>query len=106
GWNARQHLVQTAPGSTQFTVDEGCIQPEALDEIIDSHDVFSLQWTARMLSVRDIGRIVDSGKPVFITVRDMEPITGGCHYFHGCNHWRYRQCQDCPQIVVGDKRLA
>lgn len=106
GWNARQHLVRTAPGSTQFTVDEGCIQPEALDEIIASHEVFSLQWTARMLSVRDIGRIVDSGKPVFITVRDMEPITGGCHYFHGCNHWRYRQCQDCPQIVVGDKRLA
>ena len=106
GWNALQHRVRTAAEATQFTVDEGCIPADMLDEIIATHDAFSLQWTARMLSVRDIGRIVDSGKPVFITVRDMEPITGGCHYFHGCNHWRYRQCQDCPQIVVGDKRLA
>lgn len=106
GWNAWQDRVRTAPGATQFTVDESCIPPDMLDDIIDSHDVFSLQWTARMLSVRDIGRIVDSGKPVFITVRDMEPITGGCHYFHGCMKWRYEQCRGCPQIVTGDKRLA
>ncbi len=32
-----------------------------------------------------------------MTIRDMFPITGGCHFFHGCDKWQ-EDCSDCPQI--------
>lgn len=106
GWNARQDEVEIRPGYTQFTVDESCVERSVLEDIVRRHDVISLQWTARMLSADDIAFLTSMGKPVVITLRDMEPITGGCHYFHGCTAWRDSACGNCPQIVRGDAGLA
>lgn len=106
GWNARQNEIATPEGNTIFTVDESCVDDETIVEIAQKYDAYSLQWTARMLSTDNIRRLLETGKPVVITLRDMEPITGGCHYFHGCTNWRDRECVDCPQIIAGDASIA
>lgn len=106
GWFRDQNKIGTNPDLTIFSVNESSLTDEALDRLIGDYDVFSLQWTARLLSAENIGKLVSSGKPVVITVRDMEPISGGCHCFHGCENWRLSDCSDCPQIIKGKKSIA
>jgi glycosyltransferase involved in cell wall biosynthesis len=86
------------PGLTIFSVDPPGIPDAELDEIIAQADIFNLHWFARFLSVRNVERLSSSGKPVIITVRDMNPLTGGCHFFHGCENWK-RDCFPCPQFI-------
>lgn len=105
-WPKNQNQVSVNPNSTIFTVSESSLTEKYIEMLIDEYDVFSLQWTARLLSAENIGKLISSGKPVVITVRDMEPISGGCHYFHGCENWRTNNCFDCPQIIRGDKNIA
>src|SRR5690606_40399117 len=69
-----------------------------LDELVAGADVINLHWTARFLSVENIIHLTRGDKPVVMTVRDMQPITGGCHFFHGCDEWR-RSCMRCPQLL-------
>lgn len=35
--------------------------------------------------------------PVVWTLYDMNPLSGGCHYFNGCDAYR-TTCQHCPQL--------
>jgi len=82
---------------TIFTVNDDHIPTAALLEMVEPFDVINLHWHARFLSVENIAALTWSGKPVVMTIRDMFPITGGCHYFHGCNGWQ-KDCSTCPQI--------
>ena len=86
------------PGLTIFSVDAPGIPEHLLDDIIARSDVFNLHWYARFLSVRNIDRLSRSGKPVIMTIRDMNPLSGGCHFFHGCDNWQ-RDCVPCPQFI-------
>ena len=37
-------------------------------------------------------------KQLFVwTFHDINPISGGCHYFHGCVNWK-TDCYKCPQL--------
>jgi len=85
------------PGHTIFTINQTHIPSRDLLRVVHPYDVISLHWHARFLSVENIASLTWSGKPVVMTIRDMMPITGGCHYFHGCDRWQ-DSCQDCPQI--------
>lgn len=63
-------------------------------------DIIHLHWVNGLVSVDDI---VDMKKPVVWTVRDLWPITGGCHVgiANGC--FRYRQgCGKCPELLSDD----
>jgi glycosyltransferase involved in cell wall biosynthesis len=85
------------PGKTMFSVDEHIVSNETLLDLVADADLVNLTWIARFLSVENIAAISATGIPLVITVRDMYPITGGCHYFHGCE--RYKSgCDACPQI--------
>ena len=92
------------PGHTIFSVDPPGIPGATLDRIISDADVFSLHWYARFLSLRNIARMCGSGKPVVMTIRDMNPLAGGCHCFHGCENWK-RDCLPCPQFLPQDLPL-
>ena len=55
-----------------------------LREFVEA-DVVHLHWVNQgMMSLRDIERIVQSGKPIVWTMHDMWPFTGVCHYNDGC----------------------
>lgn len=92
------------PGNTMFSVDTDGIGAERLQRLIEDCDVVNIQWYARFLSTDDIAQILASGKPVVFTVRDMHPLTGGCHYFHGCDNWLH-ECLPCPQFRPEDIHL-
>ena len=48
-------------------------------------DVIHLHWVNQgMLSLKDIRKILTSGKPVVWTMHDMWPCTGICHYAREC----------------------
>jgi len=87
------------PGLTIFSVDAPGIPEAALESIIAQADVFNLHWCARFVSVRNIERMSRSGKPLVLTIRDMNLLTGGCHFFHGCENWM-RDCLPCPQFTL------
>lgn len=62
-------------------------------------DVIHLHWINQgMLSVKEIGRILASGKKIVWTMHDMWPFTGVCHYAGTCNRYQ-ESCGSCPYLV-------
>lgn len=62
-------------------------------------DIVHFHWTGRGLApirlVRQLRRY-----PIVWTLRDMWPLTGGCHYSHGCERF-LTGCGICPQLASG-----
>ena len=67
-------------------------------------DVIHLHWINQgMLSLKDIRKILLSGKPVVWTMHDMWPCTGICHHARECDKY-HRECHHCPYIYKGGSR--
>lgn len=61
-------------------------------------DVIHLSWINQgMLSLKNIRKIIRSGKPVVWTMHDLWPATGICHYARGCNRYA-SACGNCPLL--------
>lgn len=61
-------------------------------------DVIHLHWVNQgMLSVKEIGQIISSGKKIIWTMHDMWPITGICHHSGICNGFT-KNCGQCPYL--------
>ncbi len=97
-WGALQNSSISKPNLTIFTINHPTILNSRLAEMVADFDVISIHWTARFLSIENIAYLTSLDKPVVMTIRDMFPITGGCHFFHGCENW-LTNCEDCPQLV-------
>lgn len=82
---------------TIFSIDTDGVPQAELEEMVADVDVINLHWYARFLSNENIAWLTNCGKPVVFTIRDMHPLTGGCHFFHGCDNWR-QTCLPCPQF--------
>lgn len=64
-------------------------------------DIIHLHWINQgMLSLHDIRKILDSGKPVVWTMHDIWPATALCHYSNGCNRYK-GQCKECKLLPGG-----
>lgn len=69
-------------------------------------DVIHLHWINQgMLSLKDIQKIIDSGKPVVWTMHDMWPITGICHHAQDCTKYQ-TQCHTCPLLYKGSSTTS
>ena len=67
-------------------------------------DVIHLHWINQgMLSLRNIQKILHSGKPVVWTMHDMWPCTGICHHARECTNYQ-QECHDCPFIYGGGSK--
>ncbi|WP_455672679.1 glycosyltransferase family 4 protein [Phocaeicola sp.] len=67
-------------------------------------DIIHLHWINQgMLSLTDIRRIIDSGKPIVWTMHDMWPFTGICHYAGNCDKYM-TECYHCPLLYKGGKK--
>ncbi|MGL4520035.1 MAG: glycosyltransferase family 4 protein [Phocaeicola sp.] len=63
--------------------------------------VIHLHWINQgMLSLREIERILQAGKPVVWTMHDMWPFTAICHYAGECTHYQ-QHCHSCPELYKG-----
>lgn len=67
-------------------------------------DIIHLHWVNQgMLSLKDIRKILESGKPVVWTMHDMWPATGICHYARECNLYQ-KECHHCPFLYSGGSK--
>ena len=57
-------------------------------------DLVHLHWINGLISIKGIG---DIKKPIVWTLRDMWPLTGGCHYAMECENYT-AGCGQCPQL--------
>jgi len=94
-WRTLQ--VPPKPGFTILTINQPHIDSQKLLKLVEPYDIINLHWHARFLSIENIATLTHSGKPIVMTLRDMMPLTGGCHSFHGCDKW-LSDCSNCPQI--------
>lgn len=63
--------------------------------IVSDADVLHLHWTnAGFLSINNIERLLQTGKPIVWTLHDMWTFTGGCHYAGDCDHFTAK-CGNC-----------
>lgn len=64
-------------------------------------DIIHLHWFNQgMLSLSDMQKILQSGKPVVWTMHDMWAVTGVCHQAGACEGW-LRGCGHCPLLRGG-----
>ena len=67
-------------------------------------DIIHLHWINQgMLSMREIAKIVSSGKKIVWTMHDMWPFTGICHHAGQCNHFE-EDCGYCPYLQLPMKK--
>lgn len=90
-------ILQIAGGNAQETFHFPII-PSALPRLIGrlQPDVVHVHWTGGYLTPRQIRQLA-LRYPTVWTLRDMSPITGGCHYTHGCTAYEL-QCRCCPLL--------
>jgi glycosyltransferase involved in cell wall biosynthesis len=64
--------------------------------LVKDADIIHLHWINQgFLSLKDIRKLTQSGKPVVWTMHDMWPCTGICHYAWGCEGFK-STCGHCP----------
>jgi glycosyltransferase involved in cell wall biosynthesis len=62
-------------------------------------DIINLHWVnAGFISIPQIGKICNLGMPVYWTLHDQWPLTGGCHYAGSCIKYKTLGCGACPQL--------
>ncbi len=62
-------------------------------------DVIHLHWINQgFLSLKDIRRVIESGKPVVWTMHDQWPSTAICHYSGDCTNYQ-TECHECPLLL-------
>lgn len=67
-------------------------------------DVIHLHWINQgMLSLKNIEKILDSGKPVVWTMHDMWPCTSICHHARTCDKYQ-KECHHCPFLYGGGSK--
>jgi len=65
-------------------------------DLIGGADIVHLHWiNAGFVNLKYLSRIK---KPIVWTMRDMWPMTGGCHYTMGCDQYE-SGCGKCPQLA-------
>ena len=64
-------------------------------------DIIHLHWVNQgMLSLKDLKKILQSGKPIVWTMHDMWPCTGICHHARECDNY-HKECHHCPYLYHG-----
>ncbi|KLN95488.1 glycosyltransferase family 4 protein [Moellerella wisconsensis] len=67
-------------------------------QIYKSADIIHLHWVNN--GYFNVANLYKIKKPIIWTIRDMWPITGGCHYSLDCDKYQ-TNCSDCPILKSG-----
>lgn len=68
--------------------------PLSIDEI-NKFDILHLHWINN--GFFNLNYLAEIQIPIVWTIRDMWPLTGGCHYSLDCKKF-YEECKKCPSI--------
>lgn len=68
-------------------------------------DIINLHWiNAGFVSIPQIGKICKLGIPVYWTLHDQWPLTGGCHYAGECIKYQEGGCNKCPLLKSSNSK--
>ncbi|MGV3774793.1 MAG: glycosyltransferase, partial [Verrucomicrobiales bacterium] len=87
---------RTEVSNTFFSLNEPGLDISSAREIQEA-DMIHLHWVSGFLSPGSIARLQKLGKPIFWTLHDQRPFTGGCHFSAGCLKFQ-ADCHGCPQL--------
>lgn len=73
--------------------------------LIQTYDIVNLHWIPTFVSLESISQLRKMGKPIVWTLHDQNPMTGACHYTHGCDKYKF-DCSNCPQLKVNINNIA
>ncbi|MBN2891786.1 MAG: glycosyltransferase [Bacteroidales bacterium] len=66
-------------------------------------DIIHLNWiNFGFLSLKTLQKLIQLNKPIFWTMHDMWPITGGCFHSRGCQQYQ-TECKNCPFLKNSSK---
>lgn len=95
--------------ATLFKIDTGeCGIDVSRHPWVRMADAIFLGWVNQgILSLKDIRRLTELGKPVVWTMHDMWCMTGICHHAGDCRHYeRGEACGECPLLKSVDTPLT
>lgn len=83
------------------------IRPDLTKEIdCNNVDIIFVYWMGGFLNTYDIKNLYEkTGARVVFSMMDMEPITGGCHFFWNCSGYK-ENCFNCPALPFEQCMLA
>jgi glycosyltransferase involved in cell wall biosynthesis len=69
-------------------------------ELYEWADIINLHWiNGGFVNIKDLSKV---DKPIVWTIRDMWPMTGGCHYSIECDNYK-NGCGNCKQLNSNKK---
>jgi len=63
---------------------------------LEANEILHFHWMPGVVSVRQLIKFASEGRPVVVTLHDLWPLSGGCHFRAGCNEIA-KGCRSCPQ---------
>lgn len=96
----QRHMIQKGP-HLQTPLSIG-LDPSRFN--IQNFDVVHLHSSYNLVNTKTLGKILEFGKPTYITLHDQRFATGGCHGSMECRNYR-SGCSDCPQVRLPFKPL-
>ena len=93
--------------STLFMIDNASHGLDlSRNPMVRDADVIVLNWINQgMMSLKDIERLCNTGKPVVWTMHDMWNCTGVCHHAGECRRYE-SECRECPLTGKHGKDLS
>jgi glycosyltransferase involved in cell wall biosynthesis len=92
---SRKNLFAVSIANTGTDISKHLLVKEA--------DVIHLHWINQgFLSLNNIRKLIESGKPVVWTLQDQWSITGICHYTGTCSKYIV-QCTNCDMLTHPDR---
>lgn len=76
-----------------------------IEQACNDADLINAHWTSGLLSARSWTKLVQTGKPILVSLHDFNYITGGCHYPAGCTLYE-SGCTHCPQVSSEQARTV
>ena len=92
----------TRPAGFELFSDDRTEHGGQLLKQIPDCDVINLHWVAGFVDYERFFGGIPANIPVVWRLADMAPLTGGCHYDHGCGKFTNR-CGACPQLGSRDE---
>ena len=99
--SAARYQASRSANMSAFTDDRAGYE-EAVTSQLPSCEIVNLHWIARFVDYRSFFMQIPHSIPIFWTLHDMNPFTGGCHYARGCEGYM-NGCSACPQLGSSNK---
>jgi glycosyltransferase involved in cell wall biosynthesis len=90
-------IVRNKGSNSLFTLYRKTMRKQILSKYNFSDKVVHLHWYAGLFRPEDLDSMFNRARKVIITLHDMWPITGGCHFSDKCTLYQ-TGCNGCPQV--------